>query len=1308
VAATATNASDHRDKDIDRVLAGGGEAGALARSVDWSRTAIGAVEGWSQALRSTAALVLHNQSGMLLWWGPEFVQIYNDAYRPVLGDKHPRAMGQPFRECWAEVFHIVGPMAERPFRGGPASTSDDLPLLINRRLVREETHFRLAYSPVPDDTVQPTGVGGVLATVTEITEQAFAERQLRTLRELGARSAAEAATPEQACAIAAATLRENPWDVPFALFYLLDEGGKRARRVASVGFDDARVAQAAPREVELAADDAACAWPLRHVASGQRIATMEDLAALDIELPASPWSDRPRAAIVLPLASAGQANAYGVLVCGISPHRPLDAGYRTFFELAGAQIVTAIRNARALEEERRRAEALAQIDRAKTAFFSNISHEFRTPLTLMLGPTEDALGSPGRALHGAELETVHRNELRLLRLVNTLLDFSRIEAGRAQASYQPTDLAALTTDLASTFRSAIERGGLVFDVQCPPLPRPVQVDRQMWEKIVLNLLSNALKFTFQGSIAVAVRAAGDHVELEVKDTGIGIAEADLPRVFERFHRIEGARARTHEGSGIGLALVHDLVALHGGRVSVTSQLGQGTTFTVSIPFSGRGPSAPDRDGPGTRPALRPEASTAVHADSFVNEALRWLPEVPAEVPAAPAPPPAADGGAPGDAAPARPRVLFADDNADMREYVGRLLRQHWTVETVNDGAQALAAARARRPDVILTDVMMPELDGMGLLRALRGDPTLATIPVIMLSARAGEESRIEGLDAGADDYLVKPFSARELAARVGSQIALARAREDNARERAALFARQQVIQREAELQREHLVSLLMHAPMPVLILRGPRHVIELANPDTCRVWGRTHEQVIGRPMFEVLPELRGQVFEALLAGVLRTGAPHVGRETPARIDRSGDGALTDVYFNFVYSPMRNVAGEVDGVLVIAFDVTEEVTARQQIERLRGAAEAATRAKDEFLAMLGHELRNPLAPILTAVQLMRMRGKTGREVDLIDRQVRHLIRLVDDLLDVSRITRGMVELRRERHELARSALRGLEIASPLLEQRRQEVDFHVPALGLEVDGDPDRLAQVVSNLITNASKYSEPGTRIHVRAERAGPVVRLRCLDHGIGITADMLERIFDTFTQQPQALDRSRGGLGLGLAIVRSLVELHGGRVEARSDGPGLGSEFIVTLPLASPGALFDLTSPAVRGHPGAAPPELSASARRILIVDDNDDAAQSIADVLQSLGHDVHVAHDGPTALRVAAGLRPHVCLLDIGLPAMDGYELARRLRDSRDLPEGARIIAVTGYGQEADRRRSSEAGFTAHVVKPVDLDMLTSVLAN
>jgi PAS domain S-box-containing protein len=747
-------------------LSGGGEMGALMRALDWSATPIGPVEEWSQALRTTVGLLLRNRFPLILWWGPKFVQFYNDTYRPILGDKHPKSMGQPASECYSEIWHIIGPMIEAPFSGLPATVDDDLLLLYNKRGFLEETYWKVAYSPVPDETVRPTGVGGVLATVAETTEHIYGERQLRTLRELGARSA-DAKTPQQACQAAAATLIGNPFDVPFALFYLLEPGGKQARLIASCGFDEAGPANPALIDIE---DEKP--WPLRSVVQHGDKKIISDLRELFGPLPSGRWSQSPHTAIVLPLTTPDQPYAYGVLIAGLNPHRELNDGYRTFFDLAAGQVTTAIRNAKAYQDERKRAEALAELDRAKTTFFSNVSHEFRTPLTLMLGPLEDLLSKAEEDLPSEDrdqISLVHRNGLRLLKLVNSLLDFSRIEAGRVQAVYEPTDLATFTAELSSVFRSAIEKAGLSLNIDCPSLPEPIYVDREMWEKVVLNLLSNAFKFTFDGEISVSLRWCGDHVEVDVKDTGTGIAPEELPHLFERFHRIKGARSRSYEGTGIGLALVSELVRLHGGSIKASSTPGKGTIFTVTIP-AGCAHLPADRIG-----ATRTLSSTSTGAAPYVQEALRWLPEdvssdsdltksYPAYVPA--------DG--------SRPRVLLADDNADMRGYIHRLLSSHYEVEAVVDGSAALDAAMRNPPDLVLTDIMMPVLDGFELLRALRADAETKSIPVIFLSARAGEEAKVEGMEAGADDYLVKPFSARELMARVAAHLQMARIRREAA------------------------------------------------------------------------------------------------------------------------------------------------------------------------------------------------------------------------------------------------------------------------------------------------------------------------------------------------------------------------------------------------------------------------------------------------------------------------------------------------------------------------------------------------
>jgi signal transduction histidine kinase/ActR/RegA family two-component response regulator len=369
-----------------------------------------------------------------------------------------------------------------------------------------------------------------------------------------------------------------------------------------------------------------------------------------------------------------------------------------------------------------------------------------------------------------------------------------------------------------------------------------------------------------------------------------------------------------------------------------------------------------------------------------------------------------------------------------------------------------------------------------------------------------------------------------------------------------------------------------------------------------------------------------------------------------------------------------------------------------LDRARAEAERATRVKDEFLAMLGHELRNPLAPIVTALQMLRLEGVNLRAQDVLERQVEHMLRLVDDLLDVSRITSGKIELRKEHVELSSVVTRALEMSRPLLERRRNRLTVDVPELGLVVDGDPARLAQVVSNLLTNAAKYSDPDSPIEVRASREGTRVRLLVVDHGIGIDATYLEQVFDQFVQVPQGLDRAAGGLGLGLAIVRSLVERHGGTVRAESRGHGSGSTFIVELPLAADAVSKDATR-----HPAQGAVRTSRTVGRLLVVDDNTDAALLLAEVLSALGHEVHVAHSGPDALAGLEEFQPQAALLDIGLPVMDGYELARHLRGR--LPD-VKLVALTGYGQSNDRERSRAAGFDAHLVKPVSIANVTQTL--
>ncbi|MFK0230534.1 SpoIIE family protein phosphatase [Streptomyces sp. NPDC090303] len=794
-----------RKAGVHEVFAADEEIGRALTAVDWAASPLGAPESWPQSLRTAVDILLSSRFAMWMAWGPELTFFCNAAYRrDTLGSKYPWALGRPVSEVWAEVWQDVRHRVDHVLTGGEATWDEGLMLFLERSGFPEESYHTFSYSPLRDDEAR---VAGVLCVVSEETDRIIAERRMDTLRHLGSDPRA-LLTEREMLAFAGRQLERNEKDLPFTLTYLYEEDGS-ARLAAATGVP---VGHAAAPPL-LAAGDPSAPWPTGGPEQQAPVLIALDGPAHD-GLPSGPWSAPPTQALLVPLLGHGGTAPYGFLVAGLNRYRPLDDAYHGFVQVVAGYLAAGISHARGYRAERRRAEQLAELDRAKTAFFANISHEFRTPLTLIMGPVEELRASAreGGTAMSAELDMIHRNGLRLGRLVNTLLDFSRIEAGRMRARYEPVDLAAVTADLASVFRSAVERAGLGLRVDCRPLGAPVHVDRDLWEKVMLNLLSNALKFTFEGTIDVSVRAEGEEAVVRVSDTGVGVPARELPRLFERFHRIENSRARSGEGSGIGLAFARELVTLHGGSLHAESEEGRGTRFTIRLPFGTAHlpsdatvlPGAPDPSGAGTE-AVSPRATRSA-SEPYVEEALRWLDEDPSSAAGPTSIQPwlrpltgLPDEGeseeegkgvgimSAGVSAPGVPTVLVADDNADMREYLVRLLSSGgYEVRTTSDGLAALAAVRSRTPDLVVSDVMMPGLDGLGLVGALRADPRTAAVPVLLLSARAGQEASVEGLRAGADDYLVKPFAAGELLARVHAHVELGRLRNHHARWRTAL------------------------------------------------------------------------------------------------------------------------------------------------------------------------------------------------------------------------------------------------------------------------------------------------------------------------------------------------------------------------------------------------------------------------------------------------------------------------------------------------------------------------------------------
>ncbi|WP_164558099.1 response regulator [Massilia atriviolacea] len=1370
-------------------LDGRGEMAALIRAHDWHNTPLGPIERWPQSLRTTVSLCLASNFPINIVWGPSYTQIYNDGYRIVCGEKHPAALGMDYSVCWESAWPAIGQAFEAALQG-ETSFLENQRMFLFRNGYLEETFFTFSHSPIRDES---GGIGGLFHPVTETTETMIGERRTRAVRDLTA-CLADAASTADVFRLSAATLLAFDFDLPFLLLYQRT-GERRYRLAACEGIAQGGAASPAALQPDTIDD-----WCFGQVAGGAAPFFVGGLRQVLGAQPCGPYDEAPDQAYCAALAvNGGVPDA--LLVAGASARLPLSDTYSGFFDLVAAAIGASLARVTAAEEERKRRDMLAAMDRAKTVFFSNVSHEFRTPLTLMLGPLEDALASS--ALPDEEkdrLGIAYRNAQRLHKLVNSLLDFSRIESGRSDARFVPTDLAVLTRDLASNFRSACAKAGLDLIVDCGALRAPVWVDRQIWETIILNLVSNAFKFTLAGSIRVSLRDEDGGVALTVADTGVGIPAADVGRVFERFHRVEGQRGRSMEGTGIGLALVRELVTLHGGSIDVTSTEGQGSTFRLILRYGAAHLPADQLVEETDAPA------PGANAQRYVGEALRWLPDAAAGAPAPPLP----NG----------PTVLLAEDNADMRAYIGRILEEGGCrVRAVADGAAALADIRqGLLPDVVLTDVMMPVMDGFTLLARLRADPATASLLVILLSARAGEEARVEGLQAGADDYMVKPFSARELRARVDGALALVRQR------RAAALREQQLhgeiaIQRARADLREsqaHLATLFDQtaAGIAEIDLSG---VLQRVNARYCQILGRSADELLGRSLYDCLaPAERaahldllaqaaasGKAFEAEQRYLRPDGAEawvttaitpiYLGDNAPARsalavaldisdrkqaeltlwetverleftleatqigtwdLDLVNDRAYRsprhdqcfgytapvaqwgfDIFMAHVHpddracvrQKFRDAIAELrdwhfecrvlwpdaslhwlagHGIVYhhhgkptrmtgIVMDITER---RQAQEKL--VQESAR--KDEFLAMLAHELRNPLAPISAAAELVGMSSLDPKRLKatsaIISRQVRHMTSLVDDLLDVSRVSRGLVDIAKDRVAIADVIASAVEQARPLIDERAQTLSVSQAARDAQVCGDHKRLVQIVANLLNNASKYTPRQGAIEVRTTLDAARVSVAVRDNGIGILPEVQERVFELFAQAERSSDRSQGGLGLGLALVRNLVQLHGGDVACTSPGLGEGSTFTVTLPLLVEHA------PTASGAEGSEAPSAEKKLK-ILVVDDNIDAADMLAMLLQSLGHEVMVEYGSHKALARAPVERPDVCLLDIGLPDMNGNELARRLKTERATSH-INLFAVTGYGQQYDRNTALQAGFDQYFVKPVDIEQLNDLL--
>lgn len=1102
-------------------LAGGGEMGKRIREFDWAATELGPPRGWPQSLKTCIRIMLSSKQPIWIGWGGRLLKFYNDAYIDIVRGKHPHALGEPASVVWKDIWKDIEPMLSRAMDRDEGTYVESRLLIMVRSGFPEETYYTFSYTPVLGDDGRPAGI---ICYNTADTERIINERALKTMQLLD--TLGEKKREEEVFAQVGRALSANLLDFPFTTLYRISEDGARAELVATSG-----VADSDPRldqQVDLAGSDGRYGQMALAVRQNRMVEAIN--RGHWKQLAKGGWDLAPKYVVYLPIQSASRKFPLALLAVGLNPYRKFDEAYRNFLQQIADRIALGLGNVMAYEEEQRRLRALEELDKAKTLFFTNISHEFRTPLMLMLGPLEELLSrdvAEWSEAEKAKVEVTHRNAQRLLKLVNALLDFSRMEGGRNHARYVETDLAAFTRNLASNFRSVIEKAGMTFDVRVAGKPCIAYVDRGMWEKIVFNLLSNAFKFTLKGTITLELSARDGQVRLVVQDTGVGIPAAELPHMFERFHRVQNAGGRTFEGTGIGLSLVKELVNLHGGDISVESTEGAGSAFTVTIP-EGQQHLDPQRVFDADH------AAGEAISDFYIHEAETLL-----------APGQAAETS---DHAAGKEYVLIADDNADMRQHIQSLLGSQYHTLTATNGIEALALIREHRPALVLSDIMMPEMDGIALLKAIKGDAAIGQTPVILITARAGEESRIEGIEIGADDYIVKPFSSKELIVRAQAQIRMSSAR--------------------SKIEASEKQFRTLTETLPQLIWMTDENGRQLfASGRWSEYTGVSPIDAAAWPQI-VHPDDLESIAHSW-ADSLQTGRQH---RTEVRF-RNKAGEYR--WHAGLGEPIRDEAGRIVNWIGAFSDVHDQRVFMDELERkVEQRTQDLVNANKElesFNYVASHDLQEPLRKIQTFIHLIERNEFDSELSKSYFQKIYHSAQRMGDLirsvLTYSRLAQNgavaePVDLNRTIDDIR------IDFELAIQEKQAEVICETLPVIA----GNPLQMNQLFSNLVSNSLKFSTvtPVIRIaagtaagrdipHAPTENAGKTYHhITVTDNGIGFEPEFHEKIFTLF----QRLHRRSefAGTGIGLSIVKKIVEQHDGFVSAESQ-PGGGATFHIWLP---------------------------------------------------------------------------------------------------------------------------------------------------
>ena len=1213
------------DAFIRAIFPGESEMAGRMRDFDWSMTDLGPPQLWPENLRVTARLCLTSRFPIVVWWGPNYAMFYNDAYISFLGrTKHPQWLGRSGKQCWEEIWPVIGPMLEGVFGAGQATWSQDLQMILDRNLPQEEGYFTFSYSPILDDK---NSVNGIWGACFETTEQVVGTRRLETLRRLGVRKP-ETRTVEAACEKAANVLAENPYDIPFSAIYLVDGAGTRAELKSLAGFPGD--AQPFPSSVSVSDGDI-FPWALASSLQSRRAAEISDLVGAGLRLPGGPWLEPASKAVVIPIFGAERENLSGLTVLGVSPRRVLDDDYRTFFGLIADHIGAAVSDAKTCEAERKWAESLAE-----------------------------------------ELESRGDSQLVTARLIREIEVAARDV--NAELSRRLAELEKANVEIRDSRRAALN---LMEDAI-----HAKEALRESEERF-RHMADNApvmIWLTEPDGACTYLSRSWYEFTRQTPKTGLGFGWLDATHPDDRQYVYDAFIVANEKGEAFRL------------EYRLRRQDGEYRWMIDSAV-----------------PRLSPNGEFLGYIGSIIDITDRKRAETALEE--------------------SEERFRTLTDNAPTLIWVNGPAG----CEFVNQAyLEFLGMDEEEICGYDWTQFIHPE-DREGYVNAY--------FEAVSRRGRFEAECRLRRRDGEyrwVQSVGMPRFEGGELKGYVGAS--------------ADIHERKLAETVSAQL------AAIVESSNDAIISKDLNGIIVSWNKGAQKMFGYAADEVIGKPVTILFPEDRLDEEPRILER-LRRGERIEQFDT---VRRRKDGREIDI--SLVVSPIRDMAGKVIGASKIARDISERKRAEVEREELllkesaaRAEAEAANHSKDEFIALVSHELRAPLNSILGYNRMLREKGLDEARLDhcseVIERNARAQLRLIEDLLDTTRMVNGKLRLDVRRLDINPVIAAALDTVRPAADTKgvrlriadsqlsndlvkmtargaaQSAIRNPQPAIGEPaiVLGDAARLQQIIWNLLSNAIKFTPAGGEVELRSERAGGHIRIVVSDTGKGIKPEFLPYVFDRYRQSDSSSSQRSGGLGLGLALVKRLTELHGGKVEAASEGAERGATFTVTLPLAGQSELSVSETPAlaVLGAKGETrtdggviiPAGVKIAGVRVLVVDDQEEARAMLADFLRQCGAVVTTASSGAEALTVLSnpwdGVRPDVLLCDIVMPEEDGYAALRRVRaleEALGVAASERIpaVALTSLTGNEVRLRTVSAGFRFHVAKPVDPVELTLVIAN